>query len=170
VPFGAYVQANHKTVKTNSNVTRTLDAIYLRPAQNQQGGHEIMTLNSGKLITRNIVHKIPVTDVVIKAIKATAYKQDFKSVKFKNIHGVLFHHAAWIAGMDYDDNTIKTKKMMTKNMIMKPKTMKMRKNSKKKNRLTQARSTISPQMQERMPIQPYMRKKINWNNRNNWKH
>jgi hypothetical protein len=29
VPFGAYVQANHKTVKTNSNITRMLDAIYL---------------------------------------------------------------------------------------------------------------------------------------------
>jgi len=51
VPFGAYVQANHKTVKTNSNITRTLDAIYLRPAQNQQGGHEIMDLNSGRMIT-----------------------------------------------------------------------------------------------------------------------
>jgi hypothetical protein len=39
VPFGAYVQANHESIKTNSNVTRTLDMIYLRPAQNQQGGH-----------------------------------------------------------------------------------------------------------------------------------
>jgi hypothetical protein len=38
VPFGAYVQANHETNRTNSNATRTLDAIYLRPAQNQQGG------------------------------------------------------------------------------------------------------------------------------------
>jgi hypothetical protein len=45
VPFGAYVQANHETVKTKSNVTRTLDAIYLRPAQNQQGGHELMDLS-----------------------------------------------------------------------------------------------------------------------------
>jgi hypothetical protein len=47
-PFGAYVQANYETVKTNSNFTRTLDAIYLRLAHNQQGGHEIMDLNSGK--------------------------------------------------------------------------------------------------------------------------
>jgi hypothetical protein len=29
VPFGAYVQANHETTKPSSNVTRTLDAIYL---------------------------------------------------------------------------------------------------------------------------------------------
>jgi hypothetical protein len=48
VPFGAYVQANHESLKTSSNVTRTLDAIHLRPAQNQQGGHELMDLNSGQ--------------------------------------------------------------------------------------------------------------------------
>jgi hypothetical protein len=29
MPFGAFVQANHESKKTNSNVTRTLDAIYL---------------------------------------------------------------------------------------------------------------------------------------------
>jgi hypothetical protein len=51
VPYGAYVQANHETKRTNSNVTRTLDAIYLRPAQNRQGGHELMDLNSDKLVT-----------------------------------------------------------------------------------------------------------------------
>jgi hypothetical protein len=35
VPCGAYVQANHESTKTSSNVTRTLDTIYLCPAQNQ---------------------------------------------------------------------------------------------------------------------------------------
>ena len=104
VPFGAYVQVDHKTMKTNSNITRTLDAIYLRPAQNQQGGHEIMDLNSGRMITRNIVHVIPVTDVVIKAVKTMAIAQGFTNLKFKNRHGVIFHHADWIAGVDYDDN------------------------------------------------------------------
>jgi hypothetical protein len=59
VPFGAYVQANQESTKTSSNVTRTSDAIYLRPAQNQQGGHELMDLNSGQLISRNIVHGDP---------------------------------------------------------------------------------------------------------------
>jgi hypothetical protein len=46
VPFGAYVQANHETTKTNLSVTRVLDAIYLQPAQNQRVGHELMDLNS----------------------------------------------------------------------------------------------------------------------------
>jgi hypothetical protein len=103
VPFGAYVQANHESTKTSLNVTRTLDAIYLRPAQNQQGGHELMDLNSGQLISRNIVHEIPVTDVVIKAVENMAYQQDFKSLKFKNRNGVIYHDADWIVGVDYDD-------------------------------------------------------------------
>jgi hypothetical protein len=103
VPFGAYVQANHKSTKTSSNVTRTLDAIYLRPAQNQQGGHELMDLNSGQLVSRNIVHEIPVTDVVIKAVENMAYQQGFKSLKFKNRNGVIYHDADCIIGVDYDD-------------------------------------------------------------------
>jgi hypothetical protein len=73
-----------------------------------------MNLNSGKLITQNIVHKIQVTDnVVIKAIETVAYEQGFKSLKFKNQHGVIFHSADWIAGVDNDNNNDKTKKMMT---------------------------------------------------------
>jgi hypothetical protein len=110
VPFGAYVQANHESVKTSSNVTRTfLDSIYLCPVQNQQGGHELMDFNRGQLITRKIVHKIPVTVVIIKAVENMAYKQGFKSLKFKNRNGVIYHDADWIAGVDYDDyDDIKT--------------------------------------------------------------
>jgi hypothetical protein len=106
VPFGAYVQANHETNRTNSNTTRTLDAIYLRPAQNQQGGHELMDLNSGQVITRNIVHEIPVTDVVFKAVKTMAYDQGFKSMKFKNRNGVVFFDTDWIAGVDSEEDDI----------------------------------------------------------------
>jgi hypothetical protein len=104
VPFRAYVQANHKSTRTSSNTTRMFDAIYLRLAQNQQGGHELMDLNSGKLITRNIVHEIPVTDVVIKAVEAMTYTQGFTTLKFKNRNKIIFHDADWIAGVDYDDN------------------------------------------------------------------
>jgi hypothetical protein len=106
VPFGAYVQANHETNRTNSNPTRTLDAIYLRPAQNQQGDHEFMGLNSGQVITRNIVHEIPVTDVVINAVKTIAHDQGFKSMKFKNRKGVIFFDTDWIAGVDYEEDDI----------------------------------------------------------------
>jgi hypothetical protein len=61
VPFGAYVQANHKTHQTNSNASQTIDAIYLRPVNSMQGGKELYDLNSGRVITRARVTKIPVT-------------------------------------------------------------------------------------------------------------
>jgi hypothetical protein len=63
-----------------------------------------MDLNSGKLITRNIVHEIPVTDVVIQAVETMAYAQGFTTLKFKNRNKIIFHDADWIAGVDYDDN------------------------------------------------------------------
>jgi hypothetical protein len=83
-PFGAYVQANHKTNQTNSNASQTINAIYLRPVNSMQGGHELYDLNSGRVITRARVTQIPVTDVVIKAIERIVEDQGFKSLKFKN--------------------------------------------------------------------------------------
>jgi hypothetical protein len=102
VPFVAYVQANHETIQTNSS--QTLDAIYLRPVNSMQGGHELYDLNSGRVITRARVTQIPITDVGNQAIKCIAEDQGFKSLKFKNCKGAIFHDANWIAGVDYDEN------------------------------------------------------------------
>jgi hypothetical protein len=78
VPFGAYVQANHEMNQTNSNAAQTIDAIYLRPALNMQGGLELYDLILNRVITQARVSQIPVTDVVIKAIKKIAEDQGFK--------------------------------------------------------------------------------------------
>ena len=43
------------------------------------------------------------TNLVINAVETMAYKQGFKSLKFKNRHGVIFHDTDWIAGVDYKD-------------------------------------------------------------------
>jgi hypothetical protein len=91
----------------NSNAARTLDAIYLRPALNMQGGHELYDRNSGRVITLARVTQIPVTDVVIKAIEHISEDQGFKTLKFKNRIGTIYHDADWIAGVDYDENTQK---------------------------------------------------------------
>jgi hypothetical protein len=42
--------------------------------------------------------------VVIKAIEQIAEDQGFKTLKFKNQKGAIFHDANWIAGVDYNDN------------------------------------------------------------------
>jgi hypothetical protein len=69
-----------------------------------QGGHELYDLNSGRVITRARVTQIPVTDVGIKAIKHITGDQGFKSLKFKNCKGTIFHNADWIAGVNCDEN------------------------------------------------------------------
>ena len=102
-PFGAYVQAYHESNPHNTSVSRTRDGIYLCPNNNFQGGHEVMDLNTGRVITCRKVTEIPVTDVVIKAVEAMAHNQGFKNLKFKNRHGVIFHDADWLAGVDYED-------------------------------------------------------------------
>ena len=102
-PFGAYVQAYHESNPHNTSVSRTRDGIYLRPNNNFQGGHEVMDLNTGRVITCRKVTEIPVTDVVIRAVEAMAHNQGFKNLKFKNRHGVIFHDADWLAGVDYED-------------------------------------------------------------------
>jgi hypothetical protein len=70
-----------------------------------QGGHELYDTNSGRVITQARVTQIPVTEVVIKAIERIAEDQGFRSLKFKNRKGAIFHNADWIAGVDYDENT-----------------------------------------------------------------
>jgi hypothetical protein len=42
--------------------------------------------------------------MVIKAIERIAEDQGFKSLKFKNCKGAIFHNADWITGVDYDEN------------------------------------------------------------------
>ena len=62
-PYGAYVQASNDTDPTYTNAPRTVDAVYLRPALNVQGGHELMHLAMGNLIRRRKVTEIPETDL-----------------------------------------------------------------------------------------------------------
>ena len=38
---------------------------------------------------------------MIDAIEQMAYKQGFKSLKFKNCHDIIFHPTNWIAEVDY---------------------------------------------------------------------
>ena len=105
VPFGGYVQAHNQPTYTNSNAPHTLDSIYLRPAQNMQGGHELMDLTSGLVITHANVAEIPVTDLVIQAVEKMKYDQDFPTtgMKITNRQGQIYLDNDWIAAVDYDE-------------------------------------------------------------------
>ena len=105
VSIGAYVQVHTKPTYTNSNAPHTLDAIYLHPAQNMQGGHELMDLNSGLVITQAHITEIPITDLVIKSVEKMGYDQGFPTagLKFTNCQGQIYYDNDWIAGVEQDE-------------------------------------------------------------------
>jgi len=90
VPFGEYVQAVNNPQPTNTNAPRTIDAIYLMPTPNKQGGHIIIDLMTGRAITRPRVTPVPITPVVIHAVEKMACKQGIKTLKLTNRHGQAF--------------------------------------------------------------------------------
>ena len=61
VEFGAYVQTSEVNDLNNTNNLKTLDGIYLWPAPNLQGRHQIMKLLSGKLTKTPKVVDRPIT-------------------------------------------------------------------------------------------------------------
>jgi hypothetical protein len=105
VPFGAYVQANQENLLTNTQAPRTIDAIYLCPMTNKQGGHELMNLQTGMMITRNTIWERPPTDLVIRAVKTMADEQGIKTLKITGRNKIPIYPADWIAGVEYDADT-----------------------------------------------------------------
>jgi len=103
-PFGAYVQANNDASPTNTNAPRTIDCIYLRPFPNLQGGHELMDLRSGRVITRRRITEIPVTDLVIQAVENMAIEQGIHTLKITGRHTTPIYPADWIAGVEYNQD------------------------------------------------------------------
>jgi len=104
IPFRTYVQAQTNPKQTNSNAPRTLDAIYLCPAQNIQGGHEVMDLATGHVITCGRVIEVPITKTIIEVVENMGYEQGFKKgLKFTNRSGTIFPDNDWIAGVENDE-------------------------------------------------------------------
>ena len=102
--FGTYVQAFNNNDPTNTMEERTIEAIYLGPIWEKPGGHKLMDLHTGRVITRQKVTEIPVTPTVIKAVEEMAERQGMKGLKIRTRHETRIHPADWIAGVDYEDN------------------------------------------------------------------
>ena len=71
--LGPIVEAAEKT--TNTPQARARGAIYLSVSDNLQGGHEVMALNTGLLLSTSTVTKLPITDVVVKTVENLPYSQ-----------------------------------------------------------------------------------------------
>jgi hypothetical protein len=105
IPLEACVQANEDNNPTNTNAPRTIDAIYLRPMPNAaQGGHEVMNLETGRVVTATKVTELPMTQFVMKAVEKMAEEQGEKSLKITGHNKQTLHPADWIARVCYDNN------------------------------------------------------------------
>ena len=115
--FGAYVQAfEDNDPNINSMKARTIDAIYLGPIENYQGGHLVLNINTWKPIRRAKIWQVPVTETIRKIIEAKAKQDDVTSFKFLNRNKVDVDVDSWLAGVDniQNENNIQ-KKMKMKN-------------------------------------------------------
>ena len=79
--FGSYVQASQVNNPANKNLAHTVDAIYLCPTTNIQGGHELMDIDTERLITQPKVYPRVMTKIFIKAVEKLAEYQGFKTLK-----------------------------------------------------------------------------------------
>ena len=105
IPFGSYVQASQENNPTNTTAPRTIGCIYLRSLDTYQGGHELLNLNTNKIITRSKVINIPITQQVIERVEYIANKEGMKpDLVFKNRKGDLIQDDDLIAGVDDYDN------------------------------------------------------------------
>ena len=82
--FGDYVQAFSDLEPKNSQLPQAIDAIYLRPLDNRQGGHQVMDLQTGRMSRRAQVKKCQMTKLVVNTVNEMAYRQGYKSLKFLN--------------------------------------------------------------------------------------
>ena len=101
--FGSYVGANEDGDNTMKD--RILDCIYLRPTRNLQGGHEVMDLRTGRVITRPRVWLLPMTQRVIDRVHELADKQKMKSLNIKHRGDKRFNASVWLAGVDGNEDS-----------------------------------------------------------------
>ena len=84
----------------NTQAPRMIDAIYLRPMTNEQGGHELMNLATGNVIKKNKIWEMPATELVIKAVEKLAEKQGITSLKITGQHSRRLTLTTWTPGVD----------------------------------------------------------------------
>ncbi len=102
--FGTYVQAHNEPTILNSNAPRTLDCIYLRYLDNDQGGHQLLHLPTNRMITRRNITVIPISQAVIEQVHAlAALEQVPPGLKITNKTGHIMYDTAQIAGVDYEE-------------------------------------------------------------------
>lgn len=100
IPLFAYVQAHDEPEPRNSQHARTIDCIYLRPLANAQGGHELLNLVSGRVITRRKVTVIPMTRRIIELVEDMAQTDGMKGLQLRTKSGQRLFESDRLAGVN----------------------------------------------------------------------
>ena len=66
--LGEYVQAHTEPSPSNTNEERTIDCIYLRYIDNEQGGHQILNINTNRIIARRNLSRAVITKNIIQRV------------------------------------------------------------------------------------------------------
>ena len=73
--LGEYVQAHTEPSASNTIAERTIDCIYLRYIDNEQGGHQLLNLNTNKIIARRNLTRAVITKNIIQRVHDIAMKE-----------------------------------------------------------------------------------------------
>jgi hypothetical protein len=93
--IGEFVQAHEEPTHSNTDASRSLDCIYLRPLDNAQGGHELLRLQTNKVVKRRNLTKVPITPSIIKQVHALTEMDEMpRGLKITNrANQVIFNSA-----------------------------------------------------------------------------
>jgi hypothetical protein len=71
---------------------------------NAQGGHELLHLQTNKVVKRRNLTKVPITPSIVKQVHALAELDKMpRGLKITNRADHVIFNSAWIAGVDYDE-------------------------------------------------------------------
>jgi hypothetical protein len=107
IPFLAYVQAHHEPDPKYTQHPQTLDCIYLRFTDNEQGGHHLLYLQMGGTIKRRTDTSVLITENVIDLVHNMADIDNMPDgLKFETKAGVFLYDSSWISRLycDNDEN------------------------------------------------------------------
>ena len=106
IPQFAFVQAHDEPDPSNTQVQRTLDALYISPTENAQLGYRLLNLSTGRPITRRKVTTVPMPDWVISLVEHWAKTDKKKALVISTRTGHIFYDSSWTAGVDYTHETL----------------------------------------------------------------
>ena len=78
--------------------------MYIRPKGNDQGGYELLNLQTNKVINISCVTPTPINKSVMRQVHALAAKNRMpQGLKIVNRADITLCDSSWTAGVDYEE-------------------------------------------------------------------